>query len=655
MTAAIDDTALRGRLRRGEPMARHSFWQAGGPADYYYKPADLDDLAGFIRQAPPALPLTWVGHGSNLLVRDGGIRGAVISVAGVLTGHRQLEAGTIELEAGLACARAARFAAGRGLAGLEFLAGIPGTVGGALAMNAGAYGGEIWDRVTEVELIDRHGERQSRARQDFSAAYRQARIPPGQWFVAARFKLQASSRAAVEASIDALMRRRDETQPWRERSCGSVFKNPPGDHAARLIEDCGLKGRAIGAARVSEKHANFIINSANATALEIEQLIELVQRTVRQRHGVLLEPEVRIIGEKAPVNKSRANKTQANKTQADKPRKNKTRPDKSRANKSAPINRWPEYRPADFGRVAVLMGGQSAERDISLASGKAVLAALLEAGIEARGLDLDRDTLRQLLAEDFDRAFIALHGRGGEDGVIQGALETIGLPYTGSGVPASALALDKMLSKAIWRAADLPTPAAVELDEASDWQAVIARTGLPLMLKPVNEGSSLGASKVAGAAEWAGARRRAGRFDRRVMAEAWVEGAEYTVPILHERALPIIKLETRREFYDYRAKYEDPGTRFICPCGLDPEAEARLGELSLRACHLLGVSGWARVDLLLDQADRPWLIEVNTVPGMTDHSLVPLAARQAGLSFQELALQILATSLTESERAEAKG
>ena len=645
MSMAFDSEALRGALRRQEPMARHSSWKAGGPADYYYKPVDGADLAEFIRRAPSAMPLTWVGHGSNLLVRDGGLRGAVITVAGALTECARPEANMLKVGAGLACPRVARFAAEQGLAGLEFLAGIPGTVGGALAMNAGAYCGEIWDFVTEVETIDRRGERRTRARRDFSVAYRRSGVPPGQWFVAATFKLKTASRAAVEAMIAELMRRRDASQPWRARSCGSVFKNPPGDHAARLIEDCGLKGRAIGDAQVSEQHANFILNKAHATAREIEQLIELVRAAVMARHGVWLELEVRIIGDPAAADEGRINQIQTNQ-----PRAHKARPD--RADRAAGADRQAEYRAVDFGRVAVLMGGRSAEREISLASGRAVLAALLEAGVEAEAVDVDRATLRRLLAGEFARAFIALHGRGGEDGAIQGALEAAGLPYTGSGVSASALAMDKLLSKALWRAGGLPTPAALELTEASETRAVAAELGLPLMVKPVQEGSSFGAARVATQDELAPARRRAARFGR-VMAEAWIEGAEYTVPVLNERALPIIKLETGREFYDYQAKYEAGDTQYICPCGLDAKAEARLGELSLRACRALGVSGWARVDLLLDHADRPWLIEVNTVPGMTGHSLVPMAAREAGISFQELTLQILATSLAAPGQMEA--
>ncbi len=305
----------------------------------------------------------------------------------------------------------------------------------------------------------------------------------------------------------------------------------------------------------------------------------------------------------------------------------------------------PEYQASDFGKVAVLMGGESAERAISLESGKAVYAALCNAGIDAHAIDFNKNEFHQLMSNNFERVFIALHGRGGEDGTIQGALETIGLPYAGSDVLSSALAMDKVRSKAIWRDSDLPTPDAVELNKTSDWKQIIEQLKLPIMVKPVREGSSVGASKVKQAEDLVTAWKQANQFDERVMAESWIEGDEYTISILGETVLPMIKLETKREFYDYQAKYEDDDTKYICPCGLDEDVERRLGALALQACKLLGVSGWSRVDLMIDKAKKPWLIEVNTVPGMTSHSLVPMAAKQAGLSFEQLVIQILATSL----------
>lgn len=308
--------------------------------------------------------------------------------------------------------------------------------------------------------------------------------------------------------------------------------------------------------------------------------------------------------------------------------------------------RMADYAANDFGKVAVLMGGQSAERKISLESGQAVATALCNAGVDAHAIDFNKDSLQELVKGNFDRVFLALHGRGGEDGTIQGALESIGIPYTGSGVLASALAMDKIKSKAIWCEAGLSTPVAIELSENSDWDNIAKEIGLPIMVKPVNEGSSLGASKVTEAGQLFSAWQQANKFDQRVMAEKWVEGNEYTVPILNDVVLPAIKLETSRVFYDYQAKYEADDTRYICPCGLDEASEKALGELSLQACRLLGVSGWGRVDMMVDDRNQAWLIEVNTIPGMTSHSLVPMAAKQAGLSFEELVIQILATSNT---------
>ncbi len=313
---------------------------------------------------------------------------------------------------------------------------------------------------------------------------------------------------------------------------------------------------------------------------------------------------------------------------------------------------WPEYKPAEFGKVAVLMGGDSAERDISLQSGNAVHAALVDAGVDAHAIDFNSECLPQLINDGYDRVFIALHGRGGEDGSIQGALQSIGLPYTGTTVLGSALAMDKSRSKAIWQNDGLPTPQAVELNHASDWEAIAEELGMPIMVKPVHEGSSIGVTKVNEPEELSTAWQKASTYDDRVLAERWITGAEYTVPILHGHALPVIKLETKREFYDYQAKYIDDDTQYICPCGLPDSQEQQLGELGLQACDSLGVSGWARADMMMDSQGQPWLIEVNTVPGMTSHSLVPMAAKQAGISFEQLVIQILATSMEQSSNKE---
>ena len=295
-------------------------------------------------------------------------------------------------------------------------------------------------------------------------------------------------------------------------------------------------------------------------------------------------------------------------------------------------------------KVAVLMGGKSAEREVSLKSGALVLAALRARGMEAHAFDPAEQGIEALIAGRYERAFIALHGRFGEDGTLQGALEWLGLRYTGSGVLGSALAMDKLRAKRLWMAEGLPTPPFEILDAKSDFRAVANRLGLPLMVKPVNEGSSIGMSKVRAAGDLEEAYALAVNYDRAVIAEKFVEGSELTAGILGDEALPVIKLETPREFYDYRAKYIADDTRYLIPCGLPAAREREIQQLCLRAFRALGCSGWGRVDLMLDRAGAPWLLEVNTTPGMTDHSLVPMAARAAGLSYEDLCMRILESS-----------
>jgi len=299
----------------------------------------------------------------------------------------------------------------------------------------------------------------------------------------------------------------------------------------------------------------------------------------------------------------------------------------------------------DFGRVAVLMGGRSAERGISLASGGAVLNALSGQDIDARGVDAG-DGLEQFVqGAAFDRVFIAMHGRGGEDGTVQGFLETLGIPFTGSGVMASALAMDKYRSKLLWRAAGLPTPDFMAIGGDYEAAQVVETVGLPLIVKPVREGSSFGISKVTEAGQLAAARELALGYDSEVLAESWIEGREFTAAILDGEALPLIELVTPHEFYDYAAKYTADTTRYLCPVDLGQARERELQALATRAFAVLGASGWGRVDFMLDSRDRPWLVELNTVPGLTDHSLVPMAAQAAGIDFSELARRILATSI----------
>lgn len=304
--------------------------------------------------------------------------------------------------------------------------------------------------------------------------------------------------------------------------------------------------------------------------------------------------------------------------------------------------------PEALGRVAVLLGGMSAERPVSLKSGQAVLQGLLHRGVDAHAVDVGKDVIQVLIDGRFDRVFIALHGRGGEDGVIQGALDLLGLPYTGSGVLGCALAMDKLRSKCLWQGAGLPTPPFTVLNAETQARGVVEELGLPLMIKPAREGSSIGMHKVNSEAELEAAFTDASRYDDEVLAERWITGEEYTVSILADAALPTIRLETPREFYDYQAKYEADDTVYHCPCGLSPGELEELEALALRAFQLVGASGWGRVDFMRDGDGRFWLLEVNTVPGMTDHSLVPMAARAAGMDFDELVWRILLTTLEDA-------
>ncbi len=308
--------------------------------------------------------------------------------------------------------------------------------------------------------------------------------------------------------------------------------------------------------------------------------------------------------------------------------------------------------PQSFGKVGVLLGGRSAEREVSLKSGSMVLGALLGRGVDAHPFDPRDRGLDALIAEAFDRVFITLHGRYGEDGTFQGALELLGIPYTGAGVMASALAMDKWRTKLVWQAAGIPTPRYELLDARTDFAAVAGRLGLPIMVKPANEGSSIGMTKVRAATDLGNAHALAAKYDSLVIAEQFIDGAELTVGIVGAEALPAIRLETPRDFYDYEAKYVADDTRYILPCGLPDAEERHIARESLRAFDTLGCRGWGRVDLMVDRAGKPYFLEVNTSPGMTDHSLVPMAARHAGIPFDELCVRILALAAVGSGQEE---
>jgi len=296
MVAEQKNNQLRGKLEEHVPLARYTSWKVGGVAEILYHPKDLQDLQNFIAGLDASVPLTWLGRGTNVLVRDGGVKGAVIVMQGCLDELQQRD-NTVRAELNVSCAKLARFSAENNLLGTEFLAGIPGTVGGALAMNSGAYGSETWNYVLQVETIDRKGVIHVRHPEDYEIGYRSVKCAFEEWFVAATFKLQAGDGQAARQKIRELLDQRNAAQPVGHKSCGSVFRNPENDFAARLIESCGLKGKQIGGAQVSAKHANFIINTGNATASDIETLISEVRSNIESECGVCLVPEVRIIGE----------------------------------------------------------------------------------------------------------------------------------------------------------------------------------------------------------------------------------------------------------------------------------------------------------------------------------------------------------------------
>ena len=303
---------------------------------------------------------------------------------------------------------------------------------------------------------------------------------------------------------------------------------------------------------------------------------------------------------------------------------------------------------ADFGQVAVLMGGNSAEREISLMTGKAVHKALVERGVNAQCLDARGDYIDSLSGGSFDRVWIALHGRGGEDGTVQGLLESLGIPYTGSGVLGSSLAMDKLRTKQLLAGVGIATPNWRKIESAADCAAVADALGCPMIVKPALEGSSIGMTKVMAADELPAAWRQAAQSGGDVFAETWVNGPEYTAAILHDEVLPMIRIDANNSFYDYQAKYFSDETRYVCPCGLSADDEQRLADIALRAFRECGAAGWGRVDFMLNETSgEPLVLELNTVPGMTSHSLVPMAAQQAGVDFGGLVWRILETSFVQ--------
>ena len=308
-----------------------------------------------------------------------------------------------------------------------------------------------------------------------------------------------------------------------------------------------------------------------------------------------------------------------------------------------------------LGKVVVLMGGESSEREISLKSGTAIFNALQKENVQVEAIDVDKNIFEKLHSGNFARAFIALHGPLGEDGCIQGGLEVLGIPYSGSGVMASSICMNKLMTKQLWQGCGIPTPKYQVLNDNTNEEHLISQLGLPMIFKPISQGSSIGMTKVCEKSDIAAAWANARKFEETVIAEQWITGKEYTVAILHGKALPVIRLETPNTFYDYDAKYQANDTQYHCPCGLTEELEKKIQTLALQAFNVTEASGWGRVDVMVDEQQQPWFLEINTVPGMTDHSLLPMAAKAEGISFNELVIKILQTSFKEDSKLFARG
>lgn len=606
----------QGQLLHNELLARFTSWRIGGVADQLYKPSSIEALSAFLKQLPLSEKITFLGLGSNVLIRDGGIRGTVILTQGLLNQIELTSNYQIRAEAGLACPTVARFCARHDLANAEFLAGIPGTIGGALAMNAGAFGSEIWEKVIRVMTIDRMGKIHYRTPQEYLVQYRHVQAKTHdlstEWFIAGYFQFEAGNKEVSLNKIRNLLDKRSATQPTGEFSCGSVFRNPSGDYAARLIEQCGLKGMRVGGAVVSEKHANFIINENSATASDVEQLIDLVAEQVKKTTGVILQREVHVIGE-AKQKVFTHDVTQ-------------------------------------LGRVAILTGGTGSERAISLESGQLIFEATQRLGINSVLIDIKTNEktaiIKQLTSHEIDRVFIVIHGVLGEDGFMQSILDELNLSYVGSDSSSSARAFDKVKTKKICQEKNIPVLEYRVAKSLSDLEEAAKQLGYPLAVKPVSEGSSVGVSKVTEESELKQAFEKAVKYDQSILVEPWISGKEYTVGIVGDQLLPPIEIIPKRAFYDFDAKYTDNATEFRCPASsLSSEQVQEVQKIAQEAYLALGCSGWGRADLIQDSDDRFWLFEVNTIPGMTSHSLLPLAAKAHGMSYDELIFVLLSTGL----------
>lgn len=601
--------SVRGTVRAAEPLSKHTTLKIGGPVDWWIEPEGEAALAAALAEAKRrGIAVRAFGAGSNLLAPDEGFRGAAISLNAAAFKRIVREGDLWSVGAGAPNTLFISAALEAGFGGFEFLSGIPGQIGGAVAMNAGSHGQSIDAFVESVRVVDFDGRARTLTRDEIGFRYRHSGIRSAV-IVEARLRFPKAAPGAAQAKLEEYRAYRSATQDLWRASAGCLFKNPeiPGCSSGKLIDEAGLKGFRIGQAQISEKHANFLVNLGGATAADVHAVIDAVRARVKERSGIELQTEVEMIG--GAPSKGAGAEALRGKT------------------------------------IAILAGGPSCERDVSIVSGRAVEEALTSLGIRALVVDPDIEGkfIAGLRAAGVDAAFLALHGTFGEDGTVQRMLEEAGIAYTGSGPEAAHLAFDKSLSQALFREKGLSIPEHRVLLSPDSGSAPFP---LPVVVKPACAGSSVGVTIVREEAQYAPAVAEAFRWSGRVLVERFIAGRELTVGIVAGCALPVVEIAAAREFYDYQAKYKSSGTEYRVPAPLADETRERVQQLALSAYRALGCRVFARADVMLDAAGEPYLLEVNTIPGLTGRSLLPKAAGAAGIDFPALCVKILELSLT---------
>lgn len=654
---ANEDTV--GTVYRNKPLAPLTHYRLGGPAEYYVCPKNFNQLAEIVSHSRREnVPFRILGGGANVLVDDEGVDGVVVSLeAPCFTsvewtvdgqpwdGLRKDQPVLVKVGAGVDMARLTLLSVRRRLTGLECMAGIPGSVGGCIRMNAGGRWGEISTVVRDVSVITPSGELKTLTRDQVGFSYRHSNLG-GAVVCAATLELMPGDAEEISARYKEIWAVKHAGQPLGAHSAGCVFKNPPGDSAGRLIDAAGLKNRTVGGAMVSPEHANFIVAREGGTARDVLDLISLVRRTVADRFSVNLELEIDVWQRRGkPLTPGPqgglSGTTMSPVIPAGRmPVAHETEFPMTRL-ADQPVSAVPSKKIAPRGlAITVLSGGPSSEREVSLKSGRAVAAALESLGHHVTVCDIGPDNLKALDIPA-DVVFIALHGAFGEDGRVQRLLEERGLCYTGSDAAASALAMDKVATKIRFIENQVPTPR-FDVVAADRVDRVVETWSMPVVVKPIGEGSSIDIQIIRDSQKLRSELQRLTKAYGRCMIEQFINGVELTVGVLGDQALPPIEIRTKREFYNYEAKYFDNDTEYRFDVDLPLAVIAEVQALSVQAHKALGCRHFSRVDWLVDrETHQPYALEVNTIPGFTDHSLLPKAAGRVGLKFPQLCQRML--------------